>query len=352
MKGQAKDRIARPMTIQIVSLSPDREPAFAQFVQSHPKALISYKLPYRNFLVELLGCQARYAMAVRNEEIVGVLPMMVMQGSYGPVLNALPYFGSSGAPLVTEAGAAELLMDWYVSEAEASGVAAATMIGNPLAPGPTPPHEYSDHRIAHVTTLTGEDEPASRILALIDPSARRNVHKAQRCGTEVTIENDAFEELEALHRASMEAIGAQVKSRAFFEGVPRHFQPGIDYDLYVGRIGKSPAGALLIFYCGKTVDYFMPAASPEHRSSQPMAAILLQAMAEAARRGYTTWNWGGSWPTHESLQRFKAKWGGEPSEYRYATKVANPALLKATKEELLAQYPGFFVVPFHSLEQG
>jgi hypothetical protein len=339
------------MTIEIVSLSPDRESAYAQFVQSHPNALISYTLPYRNFLLELLGCQARYAMAVRNEEVLGVLPLMIMHGSYGPVLNALPYFGSSGSPLVTDGGAAELLMDWYCSEAAAAGVAAATMIGNPLAPAPTRPHEHSDYRIAHITTLTGEGEPASRISALIDPSARRNVHKAQRCGTEVTIENDAFEELEALHRASMEAIGAQVKSPAFFKGVPRHFQPGIDYDLYIGRIDEAPAGALLIFYCGKTVDYFMPAASPEHRSSQPMAAILLEAMAEAARRGYTTWNWGGSWPTHESLQRFKAKWGGQPREYRYATNVGNAALLKATKEELLAQYPGFFVVPFQSLQQ-
>jgi hypothetical protein len=339
------------MTIEIVLLSPDRESAYAEFVQSHPTSLISYTLRYRNFLMELLGCQARYAMAVRNGEVLGVLPMMIMQGSYGPVLNALPYFGSSGAPLVIDAGAAELLMDWFSIEAADAGVAASTMIGNPLAPGPTRPHEYSDYRIAHITPLTGEGEPASRISALIDPSARRNVQKAQRCGTEVTIQNDAFDKLEALHRASMEAIGAQVKSRAFFEGVPRHFQPGVDYDLYLGRIDGAPAGALLIFYCGKTVDYFMPAANPEHRSSQPMAAILLEAMAEAARRGYTTWNWGGSWPTHESLQRFKAKWGGQPSEYHYATNVGNAALLKATKEELLAQYPGFFVGPFHSLQQ-
>jgi len=337
------------MTIKIVSLSTDRESAYARFVQSHPAALISYTLPYRNFLLDLLGCQARYAMAVRNEEVLGVLPLMTLHGSFGSVLNALPYFGSSGAPLVTDAGAAELLMDWYCVEAAAAGVAAATMIGNPLAPAPTRPHEHSDYRIAHITTLAGDGEPASRISALIDPSARRNVHKAHRCGTEVTIENDAFEALESLHRASMEAIGAQVKTRAFFEGVPRHFQPGIDYDLYIGRIDKAPVGALLIFYCGKTVDYFMPAASPEHRNSQPMAAILLEAMGEAARRGYTTWNWGGSWPTHESLQRFKAKWGGKPREYRYATNVGNAALLKATKEELLAQYPGFFVVPFQSL---
>jgi len=339
------------MTIEIVTLSTEREPAYARFVQGHPGALISYKLPYRDFLCELLGCQPRYAMAIRDEEVLGVLPLMVMDGSHGAVLNALPYFGSSGAPLATDTRAAELLMDWYCAEAATPGVAAATMIANPLAPTPPRPHEYSDYRIAHVTELAGEGDPIPRILALIDSSARRNIQKAERSGTAVAIESHAFEELEALHRASMEAIGAQVKSRSFFEGVPRHFQPGIDYDLYIGRIDGVPAGALLIFYSGETVDYFMPAASPDFRNSQPMAAILLQAMAEAARRGYTKWNWGGSWPTHESLQRFKAKWGGKPLEYRYATNVGNRAVLRATKEDLLSQYPGFFVVPFHSLQQ-
>jgi hypothetical protein len=82
-----------------------------------------------------------------------------------------------------------------------------------------------------------------------------------------------------------------------------------------------------------------------------MAMILLAAMSEAARRGFTNWNWGGSWPSHESLQRFKAKWGGQPRRYRYATNVGNPGLVKSTKAELLEQYPGFFVVPFDSLEQ-
>lgn len=81
-----------------------------------------------------------------------------------------------------------------------------------------------------------------------------------------------------------------------------------------------------------------------------MAAILFQALTDAARRGMTQWNWGGSWPSHESLQRFKAKWGGEPHEYRYTTKLNDHAILRASPDEILAAYPGFFVVPFASLE--
>jgi len=165
----------------------------------------------------------------------------------------------------------------------------------------------------------------------------------------VSIENTNFEALETLHGRSMAAIGAQIKTPAFFEAVGRRFQPSAEYDIYVGRIDGEPVAALLILYCGGSVDYYVPAASPAHRSEQPMAAVLFEAMVEAARRGYSRWNWGGSWPSHETLQRFKAKWGGIATEYRYATKINDTRVLRATPDALLQAYPGFFVVPFSEL---
>ena len=82
---------------------------------------------------------------------------------------------------------------------------------------------------------------------------------------------------------------------------------------------------------------------------QPLSAILHQAMLDASHRGFQHWNWGGSWPSHESLQRFKAKWGGVRTEYRYWTKVNDPRLLAAAPETLLDAYSGFFVIPFSAL---
>ena len=100
-----------------------------------------------------------------------------------------------------------------------------------------------------------------------------------------------------------------------------------------------------------TVYCYVPAVSPAHRSEQPMAAILLRALAAAADHGRAHRNWGGSWPTHETLQRFKAKWGGVRHEYRYETKLNDRRLLAMRADEILATYPGFFTVPFASLEE-
>jgi hypothetical protein len=228
---------------------------------------------------------------------------------------------------------------------------AATVIANPLAQRQASlVHDLVDRRIAHITPLSGSGDTETRILAAIDGSARRNAGKAARLGVRVAVENDSFEALQSLHHASMSAIGAQVKAPAFFDAVPRRFGPGAEFDLYVARLDGEAVAALLVFYCAQTVDYYVPAVSPEHRSEQPMAAILLRAMSDAAERGLARWNWGGSWPSHESLQRFKAKWGGIPIEYRYETKLNDDSLLCAQPEELLAEYPGFFVVPFSALK--
>jgi lipid II:glycine glycyltransferase (peptidoglycan interpeptide bridge formation enzyme) len=288
-------------------------------------------------------------MATRQDQVVGVMPLMSGHGEFGEVLNSLPYFGSNGGPLVTSEEAADALLSWYEERVDRDGVAAATVVENPLSPSQAPRHELAEDRVAHVTDLTGPDACDERVWRMIDGSARRNVKKTQRLGTVVAVENEAFPELEALHRAAMGAIGAQAKDPEFFTAVQRHFRPGEDFDLFVARLDGEPAGALLIFYSASAVDYYIPAASPEHRSAQPMAAVLLAALTQAAERGLEHWNWGGSRPDQDALMRFKAKWGGRPHPYRYWTAVKRPELLDASPEALLAAYPGFFVVPFAAL---
>ena len=335
--------------VQVLEVCAESQAAYTRFVDGHPAALVTYSLRYRDLLTELLGCESSYAMATRGDQVVGVMPLMSSHGEVGEVLNSLPYFGSNGGPLVTSEEAADALLSWYEERVGRDGVAAATVVGNPLSPSQAPRHELAEDRVAHVTDLTGPDACDERVWRMIDGSARRNVKKTQRLGTLVAVENEAFPELEALHRAAMGAIGAQAKDPEFFTAVQRHFRPGEDFDLFVARLDGEPAGALLIFYSASAVDYYIPAASPEHRSAQPMAAVLLAALIQAAERGLEHWNWGGSRPDQDALMRFKAKWGGRPHPYRYWTAVKRPELLDASPEALLAAYPGFFVVPFAAL---
>ncbi len=334
----------------VVTLDAEHESGWERFVQSHAAGLVYYSLRFRDLLVELTHGTPQYLVVLKGGEVVGGLPVMALEGSRGRVFNSLPYFGSPGSPLAVSTEVSSALLRRYEELASGPNVLAATLIENPLAPIPAPAHDLVDTRIGHLTPLQGNGPASERLLQLIEPSARRNVKKAIRAGTVVRSEPESFDVLQRLHAASMHAIGAVIKSPDFFSAVPSHLRANEDFDLFVGRIDGDAVAALLVFYAARTVEYYVPATNPASRSLQPMAVVLLHAMTNAAERGYESWNWGGSWPTHTSLQRFKAKWGGRSVEYRYWTRLNDPALLQATRDEIQAAYPGFFVLPFAALE--
>jgi GNAT acetyltransferase-like protein len=338
--------------VEIVELTTEREAAWDAFVAGCEGGLLYYSMKYRRFLTELLGCRPIYWVAVRGEEVVGVLPIMSREGPYGTVWNSLPFYGSHGGVLATDPGAAEALYRQYNGMVATEGIAAATLVGNPFQAPDESLLEFDvvDQRVGQFLSLRELDtDDPERFLARADGSARRNVRKAIASGITVRIDNEALAFLEACHRANMAAIGGRAKSPRFFELVPRHFVSGHDYDIYVAEVAGRPIAALLLFYCNGTVEYFIPAVEHAHRSDQPMAVIVCQAMRDVLRRGCRRWNWGGTWGEQTGVYRFKKKWGSSEVLYRYYTRVRNPTLLEAAREELLEGYENFFVLPFGML---
>jgi lipid II:glycine glycyltransferase (peptidoglycan interpeptide bridge formation enzyme) len=201
--------------------------------------------------------------------------------------------------------------------------------------------------------VTELPEPGSgfeeRLLELVDASARRNVRKAQRAGFEVARDEDALDDLRRLHEENMAAIGGAAKSPAFFDAVPRHFRAGEEWQLWVARRDGAAAGALLTFHFARTAEYYTPAIAHDHRSDQPLAALLVAAMADAAERGMRRWNWGGTWRSQTGVYRFKRKWGADERRYRYLTQLNDERLLDSSPQELGARFANFFVVPFDAL---
>ena len=72
-------------------------------------------------------------------------------------------------------------------------------------------------------------------------------------------------------------------------------------------------------------------------------------MKQAVHDGLRLWNWGGTWKTQKGVYDFKKKWGAGDYPYYYFTKILNEDLLGGTPEELLQDYPGFYVVNFERL---
>ena len=72
-------------------------------------------------------------------------------------------------------------------------------------------------------------------------------------------------------------------------------------------------------------------------------------MADAAARGFTRWNWGGTWLSQEGVYRFKKKWGASERRYRYFITLADASLKRRTAAELAAAYPWYYTLPYDQL---
>jgi hypothetical protein len=325
--------------IEVRALGAADEAAYTAFLRDRPDALLYHSLPYRDLLLDEAGGEAEYLLALEDGAIRGVLPTMHRDG----VLNSLPYYGSHGG-VVGEAEAA-LLDAWDERAAEAR---AATLVGNPFGPERRAPrHDLTDERLNQAVPLS----PGFDVLAAAEPSAARNVRKAHRRGYVVAREPDALEELAAVHRDNLERIGGLAKDAAFFTDVARRFAPGEEYDVYTARADGELAAALLVFWIGAAAEYYTPAVVHEHRSDQPLAAILAEAIPDAAARGKAWFNFGGTWLTQDTLRRFKRKWGARTVSYRYFTKINDRSLLRATPAALRARFGDFYVAPYSALEE-
>jgi hypothetical protein len=351
------DVVARDATTGGVSVGIFREElaeAYDQYLLANPRSLFYASSKYRRFLTTLLQCEDRTLVAVAGNTIRGVLPLMSRAGSRGNVYNSLPYYGSNGGVLADDAEVSGALVHAYNTIAASPDTLASTAIDHPFMPqGPTGLRfTHVDHRIGQYTRIDRESSNEQEILARIDSSARRNVKKAQREGVAVEVDHSQLDRLRQLHQDNMRAIGGLAKSDAFFALLPVHFNPGHDYDVYVARRDGLVIAALLLFYFNQTVEYFTPAIDGDHRSIQPLSLILYTALTEASRRGFTWWNWGGTWTSQSGVYRFKAKWGASESMYSYYTQLNDEAILDWAPADILSAYPNFFVVPFTALERG
>jgi hypothetical protein len=333
-------------------LTEARYAAYEAFLLDHPNTLVYQSSRYMSLIQDLLGCRQATLVAVQDDgTLSGALPLMEADGPYGTVVNSLPFYGSNGGLICNDPIACNLLADAYNAKVAMPGVAAATVIENPLLANSVVPwrQELTDERIGQFTRV---GHLADHEVALMDSfhyKTRNMIRKAEKLGTTIDIENDAMDFLFQFHVQNMGEIGGQAKPRRFFELIPKYFRAGTDYKIYVTRLAGDPIAAILLFYFNRTVEYFTPVIRKEFRSTQGLSASIYRAMCDSSKAGFQWWNWGGTWLSQDGVYRFKSRWGTQDFPYRYYTTVSNAQLYQATPRELLSKYAFFYTIPFSAL---
>ena len=340
------------MTVTVVDAD-DR--SYGNYVAARNRALLYHGLRFGEFLVALLGVRPLYRMAIdERKSVVGILPVMAADGPKGAVLNSLPFFGSHGGVLADTLEASAALIGEFNAVAKSPGVAAATLIANPLdtVNYEALDYELTDGRIGQFTPLPGATaDVQDALMALYHQKTRNMVRKAIKTVSRVDIDNDAFDFLRQVHRENMSVLGGIAKPDAFFDLVPRHFDAGADYDIFLAEVEGERSAGLLVFYFNEVAEYYTPVVRAEARTSQALSLLIHRAMTKAVERGCRYWNWGGTWWTQHGVYQFKSRWGTEDRPYTYYINVADRDVLECSREDLLRDYPFIYVVPFDALKE-
>jgi hypothetical protein len=338
--------------MRIEVLNPHLAERYEAFLMARSESLLYQSWRYQSLLLDLLGCRQQSLIVLNSHDnVLAALPLMAMDGPMGTVLNSLPFYGSNGALIGEDQAARAELLVAYRKMVQAPGIAASTLIENPLAPGGADglAHDLTDDRIGQLTPLPPGADHEATLMRSFHYKTRNMVRKAEKLGVEVIVDNDAIPFLLSVHEENMREIGGLAKSKRFFDALPQYFRPDQDYRLYVANLDDEPVAAVLVFFYNRTAEYYTPVVRKEYRDSQALSAAIFRAMCDAAAQGYAWWNWGGTWLSQDGVYRFKSRWGTQDLPYRYFTSVHNPKILKASRAELLAAYPSFFTVPFSAL---
>jgi len=353
--------------MKVLLLEGIEEEDYERFVCSLDTGLLYYSIKYRNFLKRVLtNSRPLYLVCYEDQNIAGCLPAFLKYNeAYGNILNALPFYGSTGGVLSGERHCEEVhssLINAFNTLADEEDAITSTIISSNF-------HNYSglyekysrytliDKRIGQVTGLPpydGRDDNLSgALMDAFHQKTRNLVRKAMKGGMEVSHSGsiDAVNRLSELHSQNMSALGGIAKGINVFMAIRESFVYDEDYRIYEAEKDGRIIAALLVFFYNCTAEYYTPAVMEEYRSLQPVSLLIFEAMQEAARRGCKYWNWGGTWTTQQGVYHFKSRFGAKDMPYYYYTRERDESMRKLDAKRILAEYPYFYVLPFSALEQ-
>jgi hypothetical protein len=349
------------MIPRVLEMNEGDDAAYEAFLARHPAALLYASSGYRNLLRDVLNATPRYLYTMNPRgEVDGVLPAFVSPaGDHAPVLNSLPFYGSNGG-IVGDCHreSSNRLVERFYDLARETACASATIISSPfdtleMANWYRSNLEYDavDERLCQVTSLEFDDNHADNLMASFHQKTRNMIRKSDKVGVQVSVENNMLDFVHDVHVDNMKLIGGIAKPRPFFSLIPNYFVPNKGFRIYVARISGAPAAAVLLFYYNKTVEYFTPVIREEYRRTQALSGAIFQGMCDASRAGFRHWNWGGTWASQDGVYLFKSRWGARDLGYRYFTRIYDASLVHLDRQEVLARYPNFYVLPFSMLQQ-
>lgn len=303
-----------------------------------------YSEKYLKFIEDVLNIEIS-SIKINN---TNAMHYASKHGSLGTVINSLPFFGSFGGPLYKTPSDLKIINDQLNTIIADSDPFSFLVVENPFYPidsNLVKRFVEVDNRIFQYSELPNNSDI---LINLVEPSTRRNIKKSMRNNIKVSFSDPSYEFNMKWHKISMERKNVKTKPESFYQKLNDHFEYGKEYAIYHAYMENEKIASLLIFYCNKSVEYFIPAYNPDFLNLEPMSLIIYQAMIDAIDKGYKTWNWGGIHPNAKSVYKFKKKWFTKELPYRYLMYLKDSNNFKLSSNHT-NEYGFFYFFPYSKL---
>ncbi|MEZ5651315.1 MAG: FemAB family PEP-CTERM system-associated protein [Burkholderiaceae bacterium] len=288
------------------ALPGDRD-AWQALCLEHADSTFFHRVEWPSLLCETLGYRDESLVAIHDERLVGLLPLVSVRGLLGARhLCSLPFCAYAG-PLANDPAVTGALIEAAVARARALGAAHLELRGLQAVCAHAPAQDlYSTFRAA----IPDELESMKGI-----PQKRRNVvRKAISNGLKADVNRDADRFFEQ-YAENAHAHGTPALGRRFFHALLAAFPDCADVLTVSDGHGQDLSAILNFYHHGEVLAYFAGEVEAA-RKTNANDFKYWSLMRHARDRGCTRFDFGRSKAGTGSFQ-FKKLWGFEPATLAY-----------------------------------
>ena len=299
------------MDRQLATLSESYRAAWDQYVDRHPGSTFYHSSKWLRLLEETFGYKQRSLLLLEGNRVVGVLPLLQVNGIVGKRLVSSP-FRDRGGVLVDADIDPMILCEEAISLCR-SGRYRHLLIkqGDPLRHADVERCRLIERKY-WVTTTIDLSVGAECIWKKLKNNAQGPVKQASKQGIHVQrcCDEQGVEVFYDLFLENRRSLGTPAFPRAFFTGIWRAFDPGGKAVLMLAYKENTVLGGILLLVHNQTVIDGYAASRTEYRGYRPNDLLVWKAIEWAAGNGYRIFDFGADSPKQNHLLAFKRKWTG------------------------------------------
>lgn len=278
--------------------------AWDEFVLRAGDGTIAHRWAWLEIVSASYGHRVLPLAAVRGEELVGLLPLVLMRSRlFGNHLVSMPFVDTGGLCTDGDEAADAALVATAIDLAADAG---AGLELRHIADRPIP-LEPSRHKLTMVVDLSGGEDA---VWERIHGNRRSQVRKARRAGLEASVHGgEALTDFYRTLAANLRDLGSPMHRMSFFRNIMAAF--GADARVVLVRDGDRAIGtAMVLIHADRAVMPWM-ASLRSTFSRGPSQLVYWEALCYGLERGCQMFDLGRSSPgsgTYES----KREWAAEP----------------------------------------